>query len=173
MESCTNMRMTMENKSQAVKAAELIAEITAKRTPESPNELKSFLACVKVKKNAVIVDGNWSLFEGTFLEMIPEIFKTCAALTSQKFEAHAYYETTCAWNATIDADRNANSLNMKTVVSVNGDGTCPECGETIVCFDEYDPNETYYCPECGDEIGHEEMFGGKPPVITKETIIIG
>ena len=53
MERCTNLRMTMENKSQAVKAAELIAEIAAKRTPEFPNELKDFLECVEVKKNAV------------------------------------------------------------------------------------------------------------------------
>ena len=36
MESYTNLKMTMENKSQAIKAAEMIAEIAAKRTPESP-----------------------------------------------------------------------------------------------------------------------------------------
>ena len=173
METYTNLRMTMENKNQAVKAAELIAEIAAKRTPESPNELKNFLASVEVKKSVVIVDGSCSLYENTFLEMMPEIFKTCAVLTSQKFEAVAWYEScNCAWSAQVTADRIDNTLNMRTVVSENGDGCCPECGVQIVCYDEYDPNETYYCPECGEEISHEDMFGGELPVITKEIFAI-
>ena len=173
MESYNNLKMTMENKNQAAKAAEMIAEIAAKRTPESPNELNDFLECVEVKRNKVIVDGSCSLWENTFLEMLPEIFKACAALTNQKFEANAWYEScNCGYSASIEAERRGSTLNLRTVVSENGDGICPECCEQIVCYDEYDPDETYYCPECGEEIDHEEMFGGELPVITKETFEI-
>lgn len=173
MESYNNLRMTMENKSQAVKAAEMIAEIAAKRTPVSPNELKNFLACVDVQRNMVIVDGSCSLWENTFLEMLPEIFKDCASLTNQKLEALAWYEScNCGYSATIEAERSGNALNMRTVVSENGDGICPECYEQIVCYDEYDPDKTYFCPECGEELDHEKMFDGVLPVITKETFEI-
>ncbi len=173
MESYTNLKMTMENKSQAIKAAEMIAEIAAMRTPESPNELKNFLECVDVKRNMVIVDESCSLWENTFLEMMPEIIRVCAALTIQKYEALAWHNScNCGYAATIEAERSSSALNMRTVVSENGDGFCEECGEQIVCYDEYDPDKTYFCPECGEELDHEKMFDGVLPVITKETFEI-
>ena len=52
------------------------------------------------------------------------------------------------------------------------DGYCPECGELIVRFDEYDSNAHYYCPECGEELDHEEMFEDGLPTFTKEIIKI-
>ena len=51
MESYNNLRMTMENKAQAIEAAKIIAELASKRTPESPNELKNFVACIEVERN--------------------------------------------------------------------------------------------------------------------------
>ena len=162
MESYTNLKMTMENKSQAIKAAEMIAEIAAKRTPESPNELKNFLECVDVKRNMVIVDDSCSLWENTFLEMLPEIIRACAALTNQKYEVLAWHNScNCGYSATIEAERSGNALNMRTVVSENGDGFCEECGEQIVCYDEYDPDETYYagCLWSCDRRNAKEKFG--------------
>ena len=173
METYTNLKMTMENKAQAAEAAKIIAELASRRTPESPNELKNFLACIEVKRNKVIVDDSCSLHETTFLELIPEAIKACAHLTSKKFELIAwYYSCNCGYEASIEAERDAEMLNIKTIVSENGDGCCPECGEQVVCYDEYDPAETYYCPECGDELDHLEMFGGVLPVVTQESFRI-
>lgn len=173
METYTNLKMTMENKAQAAEAAKIIAELASRRTPESPNELKNFLACIEVKRNKVIVDDSCSLHETTFLELIPEAIQACAHLTSKKFKVIAwYYSCNCGYEASIEAERDAEMLNIKTIVSENGDGCCPECGEQVVCYDEYDPAETYYCPECGDELDHLEMFDGILPVITQESFRI-
>ena len=170
METYNNLRMTMENRAQAIEAAKIITEFASRRTPEFPNELKNFVACIKVKRNKVIVDDSCSLLETAFLELIPEVIKACAPLTSKKYEVIAwYYSCNCGYEASIEAKRDADTLNIKTIVSENGDGSCPECGEQVVCYDEYDPAETYYCPECGDELDHLEMFDGVLPVVTLES----
>ena len=173
MESYNNLRMTMENKAQAIEAAKIIAELASKRTPESPNELKNFVACIEVERNKVIVDESCSLYNTTFLELIPEIIKSCALLTSEKYEVIAWYTScNCGYGATIVAERDADTLNIKTIVTEYGDGICPECCVQVVCYDEYDPAETYYCPECGEELDHLEMFGGVLPVVTQESFRI-
>ena len=91
METYNNLKMTMENRAQAIEAAKIIAELASRRTPESPNELKNFVACIEVKRNKVIVDGSCSLHETAFLELIPEVIKACAPLTSKKYEVIAWY----------------------------------------------------------------------------------
>ena len=173
METYNNLKMTMENKAQAIEAARIIAELASRRTPEAPNELNNFVTCIEVKRNKVIVDDSCSLHETAFLELIPEVIKACAHLTSKEYKVIAWYEScNCGYQATIEAERDANTLSIKTIVSENGDGICPECCVQVVCHDEYDPNETYYCPECGDELDHLEMFGGILPVVTQESFRI-
>ena len=167
------LRITMENEAQAVKAVEVITELASKRTSPHGKELVRFAEDLWIEDNMVLAEESASLFSDTFLDFVPEIMKACAFLTEQKFEANAWYEDYgCGLEESIEAKRNDTSLNIRTVVSENGNGMCPECGEHIVCYDEYDPNETYYCPICGKELVHEEMFLGILPVTTLETLII-
>ena len=56
--------------------------------------------------------------------------------------------------------------------SESGNGICPECGVTVVYYDEYDPNAIYRCPECGEVLDHYEMFEGYLPKIHKETVVL-
>ena len=53
-----------------------------------------------------------------------------------------------------------------------GEVACPECGEYIVRFDEYDSSKTYICPHCGEEVDLTEKYNNSAPVITKETVAI-
>ena len=66
MEVYSNLKMTLKNKKEAIKAVEILKEIATKRTPESPNEQKTFIADIKTKGNEVIVDDSCSLFYNTF-----------------------------------------------------------------------------------------------------------
>lgn len=49
---------------------------------------------------------------------------------------------------------------------------CPECGEEVVLFDEYDPNQKYYCPECGEEIDLSSEYEESKPAIENITLKI-
>ena len=61
MESYNNLKMTLENNEQAVKAVDIIKEIAAKREPVSPNELNHYVADIQVSSNTVVVDDSCSL----------------------------------------------------------------------------------------------------------------
>ena len=68
MEEYSNLKMTMENRKQAIEAVEIIKNLASKRTPESPNELIHYLADVKIKKNMVIVDNSCIIHHRTSSE---------------------------------------------------------------------------------------------------------
>lgn len=169
MKSYSSLIMKMETRAQAMKAANIIAELASRRTSKYQSKLKDFVACIKVKRSVVIVDDSYNLHETTFLDFVPKVIKACAPLTSKKYEVVAWYSSwKCGYQASIQAERDAEMLNIKTIVSENGDGCCPKCGEQVVCFDEYDFAETYCCPKCGDKIDHLAMFDGALPVVTLE-----
>ena len=49
---------------------------------------------------------------------------------------------------------------------------CDDCGEDVVEFAEYNPNEKYYCPSCGEELDLEEEYKNIKPIITEKEIKI-
>ena len=173
MQLINNLKMTLENNEQATKAVEIIKGIAAKRIPEYPEELTEYIADLVARGNTVMVEESYSLLGDTFLELTSDIIKACVVLTQSSFEVDAWqYSCNCGYSSSVTAARNGNELKITTIVSENGNATCPECGVTIVSFDEYDPNETYYCPECGEEMDHLEMFEGCLPEISKEVVEI-
>ena len=58
----------------------------------------------------------------------------------------------------------SSTLHMELFESENGNGFCPECGEQLVCFDEFNPDETYHCEDCDIDVSAEDMFEGVLPV---------
>lgn len=95
-------------------------------------------------------------------------------LKESAFYGHAFYDDdSCGYESCADYDYENGSLRITIIESLNGHGMCPECGEQVVCYDEYDPNAEYVCDECGAEIeNHNDMFGDVlPKVTTIEEII--
>lgn len=172
MEAYTNITITMETKEQAVKAAAIMKGLATTKDSEDAN-IATFIEDITLKGNQIIVEESCSIHSGTFEELPAEIFKALAVITEGDFTAHAWhYSCNCGYQASVDASKRGNEVEITTIIAPNGDGYCPECGEQVVCFDEYDPNETYYCPECGDVLDHKEMFDGDIPTTTKEVITI-
>lgn len=95
-------------------------------------------------------------------------------LKESAFYGHAFYDDDrCGYESCADYNYENGYLKITIIESHNGHGMCPECGEQVVCFDEYDPNIDYVCDECGVEItNHLDMFDGVLPKVTviEETI---
>ncbi len=95
--------------------------------------------------------------------------KTCRAiameLQNSTFYGHAFYDDERGgYQSCADYEYENGVLKIIVIVSLEGPGLCPECGETIVCFDEYNPTSEYVCKECGAKIqNHEDMFDGALP----------
>jgi hypothetical protein len=174
MEAYTSLKITLKTEELATKAMAIMKTIIANRIPASPKELIKFEADICVEENFIIVEESCTLYETTFLEMIPDIMKAIAtAQTASTFEAHGYYDScNCGYVAEIEASFTNGTLNIKTIESGNEQGCCPECGEEIVDFNEYDPNKKYFCPECGEELDPYEMFDGLIPTVKEESFQI-
>lgn len=81
------------------------------------------------------------------------------------FYGHAYYDDyRCGYESCADYQFENGKLHFEFIESENGNGSCPECGEQIVCFDEFIENKTYCCEDCDIEVTAEEMFDGVLPV---------
>ena len=95
-------------------------------------------------------------------------------LKESAFYGHAFYDAdSCGYESCADYNYENGYLKITIIESHNGHGMCPECGEQVVCFDEYDPNTDYVCDECGVEVtNHLDMFDGVLPKVTviEETI---
>lgn len=137
------------------------------------DELEKYEKDLLVEKETIIAEDSYSIISDTFWKLVPEMAKELAKNDISSFELVAIIESyNCGLEAEVLANYKDNTLTIKKIYSDNGDGFCPECGEQVVIFDEYDPNEKYYCPECGEELDHSEMFGGYLPQIEFEEIII-
>jgi hypothetical protein len=96
----------------------------------------------------------------------------CVAVANElkncSFYGHAFYDDeNCGYESCADYEYESGYLKITLIESPEGNGCCPECGEQIVCFDEYEPSEEYTCEECGAQINdHSDMFGGTLPTVT-------
>ena len=83
-----------------------------------------------VKADTIMVyDSIWQINDDcsiVFDDNRIEINSLMMHTKSQSMALNGYFPKT-------DAD----TLNIKTIVSENGDGSCPECGKQVVCYDEY------------------------------------
>lgn len=171
MEAYTNMKITLSTEEMANKAVEIISRTLKTLTPEYEEELIRFEKDIFVENNAVVVEYSCSLC--SIFGIIDVLAKAIATeLADEEFELDSwYFSCNCGYQSTIKATYKDGTLTINTI-EAESDGYCPECGEQIVCYDEYDPNETYYCPECGDELNHEDMFEDGLPTFKEEVIKI-
>ena len=102
MEEYTNIKFNMNSNEDANTVADIIKEVASKREPESPNELKHFIADIEVKENVVIVEDSCSLFSNTFCEMIPQIMIDIARRSFGPITMNAwFYSCNCGYEAEI------------------------------------------------------------------------
>ena len=132
----------------------------------------------------ILDDGNYAgdldLFEGdnkiAVIEgeigncnsAVTEICKAVAqAIPDGSFYGHAFYDDDdYGYESCADYQYENGVLTVTTTESENGHGYCPECGEQIVCFDEFDPEKKYSCEDCDCDLSAEDMFDGVLPKIT-------
>ena len=164
MESYTTMTINFNNSEAANKAMNIIKAALKTITPKFPTD-------ITVKENEIIVDESCSLWQA--IGRVDVLAKEVATkLADEDFTLECYYDSCdCGYKESVKADYSNGKLTINTVASEDN-GYCPECGELIVRFDEYDSNAHYYCPECGEELDHEEMFEDGLPTFTKEIIKI-
>lgn len=98
--------------------------------------------------------------------VVSDICKALAVeFPENSFYGHAYYDDyQCAYESCADYQFDNGKLHMELFESENGNGFCPECGEQLVCFDEFNPDETYHCEDCDIDVSAEDMFEGVLPV---------
>lgn len=93
--------------------------------------------------------------------------KLAQTFPKSEFYGHAYYDDErCGYETCADYEFENGKLFVEMIESPNGPGCCPECGEQLVCFDEFDPNETYHCDDCEMDVSAEDMFDGEIPIKT-------
>lgn len=105
---------------------------------------------------------------GNYDELVPELCRAIAKGTVEsEFYGHAFYDDLrCGYESCADYEYVSEALKITVIESQEGSGLCPECGEQIVCFDEYDSNEEYVCEKCGFKVeNHEDMFDGCLPTV--------
>lgn len=171
MEAYTTMTINFNNNEAANKAMDIIKAALKTITPKFPTEFIKFEKDITVEENEIIVDESCSLWQA--IGRVDILAKEVATkLADEDFTLDCYYYScNCGYKESVKADYSNGKLTINTVFSED-DGYCPECGELIVRFDEYDSNAHYYCPECGEELDHEEMFEDGLPTFTKEIIKI-
>lgn len=104
-------------------------------------------------------------FIGNYNNLAVEICKAVAEANPEcEFYGHSFYDDeNCGYESCADYKYSEHKLHIETIVSENGHGFCPDYGEQIVCFDEFDPDNKYYCDDCEIEISHEDLFDGCIP----------
>lgn len=149
------------------------------------NAIKAFEVAQKVLSDGNY-DGSLELFEednkiaivegeiGNDNSAVTEICKAVAqAIPDGSFYGHSFYDDdNCGYESCADYQYENGVLTVKTIESENGHGCCPECGEQIVCFDEFDPEKKYFCEDCDSELSAEDMFDGILPVTDTQVIKI-
>ncbi len=134
-----------------------------------------------------LVDGNYieklifieennkiAVVEGEIGNCNSAVTEICKAVAQEisdgSFYGHAFYDDeNCGYAFCADYQYESGVLTVMTIESENGHGYCPDCGEQIVCFDEFDTEKKYSCEGCDCELSADDMFDGTIPV--KETKI--
>ncbi len=165
MEAYTNIKIEMENKEIAMKAVE-----EAKRVVRESKEknVPSFIEDIVTSGNEVIVENSCTLDSDEYNNLVPLVYKAIASMNEVNcFEAISnYVSCNCGYEANIKASYENETLTIKSIEAEDFNGYCEDCGEIIVHYEDYDPNETYICKDCGKALTEEELFPeGLPEVV--------
>lgn len=90
-------------------------------------------------------DAISTIYQAIIRELPEVVFKGFSGYTDYTYEVGHCFE------------KKDNTL-VVGKIGYEGYGYCPECSETVVDVDDFDPAKTYICPECGEVISNEDMF---------------
>lgn len=164
-----NFNLVLDNKNHAIQAFGIIKNMLADKLSESNDD--DNLSIDEENFKIYLENGNI----GNANDCVIELCRAVAnGLMDASFYGHAYFDDCCGgYQSCADYTYENGVLRVSVIESPNGNGLCPECGEQIVCFDEFDSSKKYYCEECDFEIEDcADMFDGELPTVRKyeETI---
>lgn len=174
MEAYTSMKLNVKGNANTKEIAELIKNTFMNKAEDAIDEknFSNFYNHMKIKKNQIVVEDSYALASWEF-EYLKDALVAVAKETDCEFGFDAnHYSCNCGYEAYIEAEYKDGVLTYKIIGSENMMGCCPECGEDVVYYTEYDPSKTYTCPECGEPLTEEEMFPDGVPTWEVEEIRI-
>ena len=160
MQADTSMKLNVKGNANTNEIAEVIRKaLQSKATDDIETEaVNTFCDDMNISNNQVSVECGWSITSWEF-EYLREAVIAIAKETDCEFTFNAeHYSLNCGYEAYIEAEYTNGVLTYKNIGSENLMGCCPECGEDVVYYTEYDPSKTYICPECGESLTEEELF---------------
>ena len=169
METYTNIKIEMENNTQTKAAVEMIKTSISdsKWFKDDERNVGRFIEDFAISENTIIVDYSCSLDSWEYENLILMVYKVTAAINDVKsFKAISHF-VCCndGYEAYCDANYINGTLTIEYCASYDFSGSCDECGDFVVNWEDYDPEETYICPECGEVLTEERMFpDGLPEV---------
>lgn len=171
MEAYTNIKIEMENNEIAVGAVKGAKEALKqnKLFKESSN-VHRFINDIKVCEGSIVAEESCSLDSWEYENLIPMMLKAIAAIDEVKtFKANTYhYSCNCGYQAYCNANYERGKLRIEACAAEDFYGSCDECGEFEIFYEDYDPNKTYICEECGKVLTEEDLFPYGVPEVTVE-----
>lgn len=177
MELYNELTFTFNSSADAEKAKPIVADalLSLKYTPYPDQHLIAAADALVIKEGKTLTTDKLAFLSYDLIDAFKQLVKILAtAIPTAPFTFSAYSEDTYA-ESVIDGSYTSGVLEITSTYYSGGDYPyleCPECGEVIVSFDEYDPNRTYTCPECGEEVDLSELYEEFAPLTEKETIAI-
>ena len=179
MEYTNTLALHLPSPALAQKAADTLAALLDANAKAFD---KGYLARPSAKLKTALACHDCAIqAEGGFFtpEDIPGIMKELAlglakALPGMEFSGTVSTDSTYAADdvTVLCAD---GKLHMNDVYYPDGyveDLRCPECGEPIVPFAEFDPDANYTCPECGEEVDLHDDYEESSPVVTENDFAV-
>lgn len=149
-----NFEMYVGKKEQR---AEVLAVIRKALTEKGFEEFANNFVADKDDKYMIKENTCCSFSADDFDEAISTIYKAIVKeLPEVVFKGFSGY-THYTYEAGHCFEKKDNTL-IVGKIGYEGYGYCPECSETVVDVDDFDPAKTYICPECGEVISNEDMF---------------
>ena len=174
MEYTTTLTLHLPSPALAQKATDTLAALLDANAADfdkgyraGPSaQLKAALAC----------DGDTVQAEGGFFtpEDIPGVTRVLAlglaeALPGVEFSGTVSTDSTYAADE-VTVHCSDGKLHVKDIYYPDGyveNLYCPECGEPVVPFAEFNPDADYTCPECGEEVDLHDDYEESAPVIAE------
>lgn len=161
MAEITGMTLTVTNASKANKALDIFKRTLKNKIGDTfrDNGYRKFEENVEISDNIIKTEDCYAFTSYEFEILNKEAVINIASGIDEDFTFVAdEWSDQCGYEAFIEANYHDGILTYKFIASENMMGYCPEYGEDIVYYTDYDPSKTYTCPECGRMVTEEELF---------------
>ena len=178
MYNITNLTLAFNTKAAANRAKKIAKETILSLESSRYSDGAEYTAAHLIEENntLLIPEGKVAYYTEEWMEtVLPELLKAIAKQLPHESFTFESNSTNDYSDAELDGKYAKGILEINSTYYPEGyceEVACPECGEYIVRFDEYDSSKTYICPHCGEKVDLTENYNNSVPVITKETIAI-